>query len=224
MASWMVHLRVADKLLSVFPSLMPTEFVVGNIAPDSGLPNEDGTAYTPDKDSSHFRTGHETRHPRPDPALFASLYLTPEQLATYTEKERSFYLGYYAHLLTDVEWSKNIFMPSTERFREEYEKDPFEFINGPLKRDWYDLDYLYLKQHPHFRAWEIYKAAEGFNNTYIDRFARHAFADRQQFIVWFYSQQKDNLEREYPYLTKERSEAFVEETAKRIAEQLMPLI
>lgn len=220
MASWMVHLRVADKLLSIFPSLMPTEFVVGNIAPDSGLPNEDGTAYTPDKDGSHFRTGHETRHPRPDPTLFASLYLTPEQLAGYTAKERSFYLGYYAHLLTDVAWSKNIFMPSTKQFREEYEKDPFGFINGPLKRDWYDLDYLYLKEHPSFRAWGIYKAAEGFDNTYIDRFARHAFADRQQFIVWFYSQQKDNLEREYPYLTKERAEEFVEETAAEVAEVL----
>lgn len=36
MASWMVHLRIADRLLSEFPDLEETEFVVGNIAPDSG--------------------------------------------------------------------------------------------------------------------------------------------------------------------------------------------
>ncbi len=224
MASWMVHLRVSDKLLTMFPLLSPTEFVVGNIAPDSGLPNEDGTAYTPNKDESHFRTRGEDGHRHPDPLLFASLYLIPEQLTDYTTKEQSFYLGYYAHLLTDVAWTDNIFMPSAKRFREEYEQDPVGFINGPLKRDWYDLDYLYLKEHPHFRAWEVYKAAEGFDNIYLDRFARHAFADRQQFIVWFYSQQKDNLDREYPYLTKERAEAFVEETAAAVAEKLQLLI
>ncbi len=216
MASWMVHLRVADKLLSALPMLNPTEFVVGNIAPDSGLPNEDGTAYTPNKDESHFRTRGEDGHRHPDPALFASLYLSPAQLADYTAKERSFYLGYYVHLLTDVAWTGNILMPTVERFRKNYVSDPIRFINGPLKRDWYDLDYLYLREHPNFRAWEIYKAAEGFDNIYIDRFARHAFADRQQFIVWFYSQEKDNLDRVYPYLTKERAEEFVEETAAGI--------
>jgi len=224
MASWMVHLRVADKLLAHFPSLMPTEFVVGNMAPDSGLPNEDGTAYTPNKDESHFRTCGEDGHRHPDPSLFASLYLSPEQLADYTTKERSFYLGYYAHLLTDVAWTSDIVIPTVERFHEEYTSAPVGFINGPLKRDWYDLDYLYLKEHPNFQAWEIYKAAEGFDNTYIDRFARHAFADRREFIVWFYSQEKDNLEREYPYLTKERAEEFVEETAAGIAKELKLLM
>lgn len=41
MASWMVHLRIADLLLSQISGLCPTEFIVGNIAPDSGVPNED---------------------------------------------------------------------------------------------------------------------------------------------------------------------------------------
>ena len=49
MASWMVHLRVADKLLSRIRFLDPVAFVVGNIAPDSGVPNADWSAFTPDK-------------------------------------------------------------------------------------------------------------------------------------------------------------------------------
>lgn len=36
MVSWMVHLRIADRLLSEFPDLEETEFVVRNIAPDDG--------------------------------------------------------------------------------------------------------------------------------------------------------------------------------------------
>ena len=55
MASWMVHLRVADKLLDHLKGITQTEFVVGNIAPDSGVPNKDGTAFKPDSSISHFR-------------------------------------------------------------------------------------------------------------------------------------------------------------------------
>ena len=35
MASWMVHLRVAQTVLERFSSLCPQEFIVGNIAPDA---------------------------------------------------------------------------------------------------------------------------------------------------------------------------------------------
>ena len=41
MASWMVHLRIADILLDQLPGLRPVEFIVGNLAPDSGVPNAD---------------------------------------------------------------------------------------------------------------------------------------------------------------------------------------
>ena len=41
MASWMIHLRVADRLLNEPGELDETAFIMGNIAPDSGVPNED---------------------------------------------------------------------------------------------------------------------------------------------------------------------------------------
>ena len=55
MATWIVHLRIADRLLDCLEGIAQTQFVVGNIAPDSGLPNADWTAYTPDSRVSHFR-------------------------------------------------------------------------------------------------------------------------------------------------------------------------
>ena len=54
MASWMVHLRVADELLKKIENLDEKAFVMGNIAPDSGVPNEDWTVFQPPKDVSHF--------------------------------------------------------------------------------------------------------------------------------------------------------------------------
>ena len=56
MASWMVHLRIADEILKRMEGLDETAFVIGNIAPDSGVPNEDWSKYFPPKNVSHFKT------------------------------------------------------------------------------------------------------------------------------------------------------------------------
>ena len=56
MASWMVHLRISDKLIDELCNLSHTEFVVGNIAPDSGIPNDDWSVFTPSGDVSQFKT------------------------------------------------------------------------------------------------------------------------------------------------------------------------
>ncbi len=47
MASWIVHLRIADQLLDQIPDLKSTEFVVGNIAPDSVSPTRTGLPILP---------------------------------------------------------------------------------------------------------------------------------------------------------------------------------
>ena len=49
MASWMVHLRVADKLFEQIENLDEQAFIMGNIAPDSGVPNEDWTVFSRQK-------------------------------------------------------------------------------------------------------------------------------------------------------------------------------
>ncbi len=56
MASWMVHLRSADELLKYTDRIDETAFVMGNIAPDSGVPSEDWSEYHPPKNVSHFKT------------------------------------------------------------------------------------------------------------------------------------------------------------------------
>ena len=71
MASWMVHLRIADILLNEIPNLSAQEFIVGNIAPDSGVPNKDWSQFTPSTTISHFRT---PRHKKADPLLWILLF------------------------------------------------------------------------------------------------------------------------------------------------------
>ena len=59
MASWMVHLRIADKLLEKLKDIDEIAFVMGNIAPDSGVPNEDWLQFAPPKVISYFKTKPE---------------------------------------------------------------------------------------------------------------------------------------------------------------------
>lgn len=209
MASWMIHLRVAEKLMENL-SVTPTEFIVGNIAPDSGVPNEDWSIFTPSYSISHFKD--ESRNI--NPAHYAAQYFTPEQQRSYDPKQYSFYLGYLTHLLTDQLWGSKIAKPTFTQYQDPSTgKCP---IVDKIKDDWYDLDYLYLENHPDFRAFHIYDHAVGFKNTYLDFFHADAFDNRRQYITAFYRQPNDHLHRDYPYLTAQQATAFVDEAAAEI--------
>ena len=206
MASWMVHLRVADKLMGKIRFVSPTEFIVGNIAPDSGVPNADWSVFTPSTTVSHFKT---EKGQKAGPDAFAQKYFLPYMQERYDAKAYSFYLGYLVHLLTDVEWSKNVVHPALEKFSEECAADRNGLI-WKMKEDWYDLDFRFLRDHPDFRAFRIYAEAEGFQNEFMEEFCPDAFDNRRGYITGFYGQQKENLDREYPYLSEAEMDAFVD--------------
>lgn len=52
----------------------------------------------------------------------------------------------------------------------------------------------------------------------MDIFAEDAFNNRWEYIVGFYSEKHENLEREYPYLSENWMKQFVEEAVKKIVE------
>lgn len=219
MASWMVHLRVADKLLEQLEGIAETEFSVGNIAPDSGVPNADWTAYTPSTEISHFKTYLEDGTVQIDVESYLGQYFTLEQRAGYDRGQYSFFLGYLTHLLTDIEWVAQVYAPSKAKYPQAYAKDSHKLL-WTLKKDWYDLDFLYLKKHPDFRAFQIYENAVGFVNRYMDRFAEDAFDNRRQYITGFYRGGREDIEREYTYLTEAQAEQFVEDCTEVVMEKL----
>ena len=219
MASWMVHFRIADALLEKKEGLSPVEFVFGNIAPDSGVPNADWSAFTPSGDLSHFKTTDADGLKDIHIGNYIRAYLREEQYRDYTKKQRSFYLGYLTHLLTDVEWVDRVVRPSKEKFRELYERDRNEWI-WTLKKDWYDLDFLFLQEHPDFRAFCLYEAAKGFANEFMDFFAPDAFENRRQYICGFYRAGREGLKREYPYLTRQEMDDFVAKCGEKIGKEL----
>lgn len=213
MASWMIHLRVADALLDLVPGLSPIEFLVGNLAPDSGIPTEKG--FLPDTSVSHFRTGIL----KADPEAFGEKYLTDRQVSGYDGHQLGFYLGYLSHLITDQLWSVRIALPT---FRKEIGGAPP--YGGPavdrIKDNWYELDRRYLHSHPGFRAFRVYLGAVGFRNEFTTEFAPDAFDRRRQFITDFYLQSSPDPGRPTPWLSEEEADRFVEEAAENIRRNL----
>ncbi len=220
MASWMVHLRIADNLLDKITGLDKNAFILGNIAPDSGVPNEDWSVFTPPVMVTHFRTRPEERT-YIDIEKYVRDYFTKDKKEKYTSREYSFFLGYYTHLLTDIEWTK---MTHSEGISEENAKKEnmslTEFI-WKNKEDWYDLDFLYLEEHPQFRAFNIYENTDDIKNVYMSVFPEDAFENRRDYICGYYrSDNHGDLHRNYQYLTKERSDQFVDETTNVIMDIL----
>ncbi len=211
MATWMAHLRVADRLLDEL-DVMKTEFVVGNVAPDSGVPQDNGR-FLPDKNASHFFV-LENGIKVPDDAGFAEKYCK-----SASEPARSFYLGYHTHLMTDRLWIDWFVRELKPRDAESYLHDKVAAAQK-WKKDWYDVDRLYLRENPDFRAFEIYKNAVGFENTYLDIFSPDAFDLKRQVIIDFYADPSDDLDREYVYLTPEDMDGFIDRAAEYIIGEL----
>ena len=138
---------------------------------------------------------------------------------SYSPPQYSFYLGYLTHLVTDVLWSERIVHPSLDAFPELVAQGKDTAI-WRFKEDWYDLDFKYLRDHPGFRAFSLYRGAEGFQNSYMEEFSEDAFDDRRRYITGFYLEGRDDLDREYPYLSEEAMDRFVKDAADSILQQL----
>ena len=111
MASWVTHLMIADRVLEVIPELDRHGFCVGNIAPDCNVENEDWTQFVPSREITHWMSAN--RKVAADCDRFYNEYIANREQEIDTEQERSFLLGYYAHLIVDAEFQR--YIRETER-------------------------------------------------------------------------------------------------------------
>ena len=222
MASWMIHLRVAQRLYRELHIEPVSEFILGNIAPDSGVPAEDGNGFVPDKSVSHFYAFHDDGSHYICEDLFIDRCFPPERRSSCTGEEYAFLLGYLTHLLTDKIWSREFVQPAKKEQSELYHANKQRFWRT-LKEDWYDLDFMSLKANPSFEAFRIYRESKNIRNTYLDFFSETAFEERRRFILDFYADGAANVVERGTYLSREELEAFVVSAAKEIARAIRPL-
>lgn len=222
MASWMIHLRIAEEMYKAHPILKNEAFVVGHIAPDSGVPSPDG-GYVPDGDVTHFRLLDENGLKSYHGEMYIEKYLPPEKCKGYSLQALSFHIAYAAHLLTDRLWVNRVVYPARARFSRLFSEDRDAF-HRLVKGDWYLRDFLYLKNRPDFEAYEIYKNAPPFKNTYVEFYTETAVEERKEYIVSFYEDSVKTAQERETYISPQTLDAFVSLAANEALDTLAPVL
>lgn len=162
MATWVTHLIVADRVLSVIPTICRHEFCVGNIAPDCNVENEDFTSFIPSREVTHWMT--DKRKVASDSERFLHEYM--EKRSISTAEEESFLLGYYSHLITDAEFQRYIrdadrvkaawqrimshgeLCEKAQGMDESWDSAKKLIVTSERMKDIYSLEHDYLKDNP----------------------------------------------------------------------------
>ncbi|MDD6484236.1 MAG: zinc dependent phospholipase C family protein [Clostridiales bacterium] len=203
MGTWIVHLRIADYFINKLSGLDASEFAAGSVAPDCGYGKKDSFgSFTPPPSVTHWTpTGKKVNCRYKD---FYSTYLKD----CSDMKAYSFYLGYYIHLLTDVVWSSQIYLPTHIKFKAEYDKNPDFLLT--IKKDWNDLDFRYLTEHPNFKAFALL-AAKDEVRRYLPYYEPDQLSVQCRYIVDFYrcGIKTAHPYRKYFYLTPEEQNSFI---------------
>lgn len=216
MATWIVHLRVAEKLLDLIQPLDVEQFLIGNLGPDLNIQDQGWESFEPPGDETHFRISSEDKFWSSD-LVFYRQYIDNQHELSNDSKRFSFLLGYFFHLLTDNLWHKQVGEPTQTRYADQFSADP-DFI-WEVKRDWYGLDFIYLRAHPQASFWGQFLDAE-YQTDYLDFFPPEIIQLKLANIKAFYQRDDESInnliERDFIYLSQHTMDEFIETTTARI--------
>lgn len=214
MATWGLHLRMAEDLLKKGYDLDKEMFAVGNIGPDCGQPNEDWSAFDPPTEVSHWSKKGKSKTGIQSEKFYDAHLAGPLD----DHREKSFLVGYYVHLLTDLAF--------TGYFNNRKGNDPLyaplkdnpKFI-WTIKEDWYDLDHVWFRDNPNSIYHSVFQHVTDVPN-YLDYYPKGAIIRQVKYITKFYQNPSDNLDRDYIYLTMDDMNDFMDATVGEIAANL----
>lgn len=208
MATWMTHFRIAEKLIGQGLFVEKEGFLVGNIGPDCGSPSKPG--YNPPKMVTHFKKNNMI-----NPEIFFCEYLLDTNL-NFTNKQNAFYLGYYAHLITDVKWSK--------LYQEKKKEQVYQEILGTpeysklIKNARYGVDFDYLRNHNKNIFIDVFQHINDFPDGYLPFFPNGQISIQIRRITDFYLNNTIDSSHVFKYLSIDEVDNFVDVTTDVIKE------
>lgn len=218
MGTYISHFRSTELLLKEIKGLDDESFLYGNLAPDSGIPNEDWTAYYPPRIVTHFLPSANSDETIQD-MEFYKRYL--KDLTISNDKGRfSFLLGYFIHLICDNLWSLWIVVP-TEKYYEALIRERGAQAWEIIKQDWHDLDRKYFYEHPNLKIWRFIKLSKN-KTKYLPFLPSGATLQQLDYIenVYLPLKESSDLERSYPYLNETVMDRFIDESTQVVLEIL----
>ena len=214
MATWIAHLRIAENLLDEIPHLDAGQFAIGNVAPDSGVPDAKWEKFDPPPQVTHFKRSDSVHKDIADLDFYRG-YLA--DVSPQDARRFSFRLGYFFHLITDNLWTIHIGRPTQERYPEQFAADK-NFI-WEVKEDWYGLDHIYVRSHPDCLYWRVFLNTEP-EFADLDFLPNQALRHQLGYIKSFYQRRDEKIDamctRPMIYLPQAEMDAFIEEATERI--------
>lgn len=223
MTTWIGHLRIAEELFAVIEDLDETAFTFGSLAPDSGIPNANWTAFDPPKEISHYLSSINNGESGVEDLRFYREY--PAGMDPKTDPELySFYLGYFVHLLCDRLWMVKVGLPSKDAYSGLFAAVTEVEAWNTLKDDWYGLDLIHVRDHPQSLFWRVFMT-QPIPKTMLPFMRQEAFEHQVRHIRDFYSRPDPAwvLDRSYPYLNERSMSAFVDQSSS-IVMKLLPIV
>jgi hypothetical protein len=215
MATWIVHLRLAENILGALGNLSAPEFALGNIAPDSGIPDEKWENFSPPKEITHFLDQELVPFHIADLEFYRN-HLLPHRSTREDSERTSFLLGYFFHLITDNLWAHKIGKPTLDRFSQEFKNDPN--FAWEIKRDWYGLDFDFIRSNPKSLFWRVFLDTQ-YTQDFLDFLPGDAIRQQIKYIKTFYQRTDDEVEERFIqrpnlYLSQNQMDAFIEQTTQ----------
>ncbi|MHA2398509.1 MAG: zinc dependent phospholipase C family protein [Promethearchaeota archaeon] len=231
MATWGAHFRIAENLLKKYPKLNRKLFAIGNIAPDGGVPNDDWSAFTRSKEITHFTIDNTSDflEAKTDKFIlgdvkFYSKYLKDYEISSLQD-DKSILLGYFIHIITDNLWNYYIMNPLKKKYLKELKKYP-NFI-WEVKKDWYDLDKIYLTENKDSLFWTDFLGAE-YNEDHLDFLPREGIRRQMEYIKRLYQISTEEYskitKKEFKFLQKNQMNNFVQDSTDVILRSLEQII
>jgi hypothetical protein len=150
-ATWIAHLRVAERVHTRIPQTHFDQFLAGSIAPDSGVLAADNKSYVPPSQVSHYIDPKRPKWTRED-LRFHAEHVRPTDIST---PDGCFMLGYYCHLLLDNMWSHYIWRPAKLRHANQRLTEPIDI--QVHKTDWYGQDRIFLNNNHAWPIWRLFR-------------------------------------------------------------------
>lgn len=227
MATWITHLMVVDELYQLGLKLDEVGYCVGNIGPDCNVENDSWTEYNPPKEVTHWMNGKSKL--TADFEGFFENYVLGKVFDSL--EEFAFLMGYYSHLVVDVEFQrfvrderrvKDIFIRIKEkenlRLKIAGMPEDFDTLKSVFGK-WYIFDDIhiqeqrYLADHEESRYNTILKKINSFPD-YLDYMPEGAIS-RKLKIITAQSNQFEERE-EFLFFSEEEMIGFTKETAALI--------
>ena len=135
------------------------------------------------------------------------------------DRLRSFYIGYFTHLMVDRLWSDKIVVPTVQKHQEEFLKN--HALLDKVNNDWYALDYYFLKMNPHFSMLEKLKDIQTFKNDYIDFLSDECLEKLIRNVNHLYQNIHAPKDSQMEYLSGEELEKFIEFAIRQITLEMI---